>query len=253
MLPTSLRAAALALLWASVSTAETVSLASFIPRIDNLPTACNTVYFSTIAGCVPTDFAQGATCSVACVRGLAQIADRVKRECADVDAGELSIIGVFQNELGIPSLCPGIAVTTISSDYPTTSTRASSTSTSTKASSITTSFTNSAIEASSTPASSSSAKKTEAQSSSSSSSSTSGLVMDPNATGSTPTMTVAVPPEDTSRPEPTLAPGTQLSNAFSGGGSPFDIVATGSSSQQEIFGSAALALLATTLILVICA
>ncbi|EUC33123.1 hypothetical protein COCVIDRAFT_84314 [Bipolaris victoriae FI3] len=258
MISISLRATALALLCASTALAQTVSLSAFIPRIDNLPSACNTVYYSAISGCVPGDFQPGATCSASCVRGLNQIGDSVKKRCADVDVGELSLIGVFQNGLGIASLCPGVTVTTIKSDSPTTSTQSSRSSTSTRASSsssssstLETSSVSSTVEARPTPSSSST--DTQSEQTTSSISSTNGLVLDPNATGSTPTTTVAVPPEDTNAPDPSLAPGTQLSNAFSGGGSPFDVVATGSSSHQDIYGGAAAALLATAFLLIICA
>ncbi|EUC51105.1 hypothetical protein COCMIDRAFT_80083 [Bipolaris oryzae ATCC 44560] len=261
MISLSLRSTALALLCASTVLAQTVSLSAFIPRIDNLPSACNTVYYSAISGCVPGDFQPGATCSAACVRGLNQITDSVKKRCANVDVGELSLIGVFQNGLGIASLCPGVTVTTIKSDSPTTSTQSSRSSTSTRASSSTSPSSSSSSSettaASSTvearPTSSSSSTDTQTEQTTSSISSTNGLVLDPNATGSTPTTTVAVPPEDTNAPDPSLAPGTQLSNAFSGGGSPFDVVATGSSSHKDIFGGAAAALLATAFLLIICA
>lgn len=247
MLSASLRTAVLAFALASTTTATTVSLASFIPRIDNLPSSCDTVYTTSISGCVPDDFKVGATCTAACVRGLSEIADSVKDKCKNVDAGELSIIGVFQNGLGIQSLCPGITITTISSEGGKTSTKESSTATSTEA--VLTTSTDSATEA--TPTSSSSATGTGDDEPSSSESATGGLTLDPNATGTLATMTIVIPP--TSAPaDPTEAPNAQLSNADSGGGSPFDVVANGSS-PKETFGSAAAALLATTLFFVACA
>ncbi|KAG9194894.1 hypothetical protein G6011_04929 [Alternaria panax] len=226
----SLRAALLALVLASASSATTVSLASFIPRIDDLPTSCNAVYTSAISGCAADDFKSGAICSAACVRGLSAIAESVKEKCANVDAGELSIIGVFQNGLGIQSLCPGVTITT----------RSSSTAgkTSTQAALTTTSFTNSAVETSPTPTSSSTETEdgdeeaTTSVQPTSSSWSTGSLVLDPNATG---TLTASVaPPTDTARA--TQAPNAQLSNADSGGGSPFDVVAVGASSPLQAVG-----------------
>ncbi|EOA90501.1 hypothetical protein ACJQWK_07433 [Exserohilum turcicum] len=263
MLPVSLRATALVLLSASTTTALSVSLASFVPRLDNLPQPCSDVYTTAITGCTPDDFKQGATCSAACVRGLAQIGDNVKRSCADVDVGELSIIGVFQNDLGIPSLCPGVVVTTIGSGSVMTSTTMSTVARSTTRAD-TTSSTNSAAKTTSTPSPS-------ASSTGGSKSTSTDLVMDPNATATKATMTVVVPPDNTAppkdtasptdlaptkqstRPQETVAPGAQLSNAFSGGGSPFDIVATGSSNHLDMFDGAAVALLAVTLLFVVCA
>ncbi|RMZ70361.1 PQ loop repeat [Pyrenophora seminiperda CCB06] len=260
MLPTSLRAAVLALTLACSTRAATVSLASFIPRIDNLPTACNAVYRTELAGCTADDFKPGATCTNACVQGLSQIAASVISKCANVDAGELSIIGVFQSGLGIQSLCPGVTVTTISSSGAKTSTKSSNLATSTRAS-LRTTLTSSATKATSTASGSTDDGDgdgdgdVESTSSAPASTRTGGLVLDPNTTSG-----VTLPPTSTvqavsssSNSQPTDPPNAQLSNSDSGGGSPFDVQATGSSCQRETFGTAAAALLATTLLFVICA
>ncbi|CAE7033352.1 hypothetical protein PTT_08867 [Pyrenophora teres f. teres 0-1] len=258
MLPTSLRAAVLALTLACSTKAATVSLASFIPRIDNLPTACNNVYRTEISGCTADDFKPGATCTNACVQGLSKIGASVSEKCARVDAGELSIIGVFQNGLGIQSLCPGVTITTISSSGANPSTKSSTGATSTQAP-LRTTLTSSASKVTSTASSSIDDGDEDGDDGSTSSApaptSTAELTPDPN-----PTSGVAVPPtstaqaaSSTSDSTPTSGPNAQLSNSDSGGGSPFDVVATGSSSQRETFGTAAAALLATTFLFVICA
>jgi hypothetical protein len=252
---------ALALL-ASTTSATTVSLASFIPRIDNLPSACGKVYNTVIAGCVASDFSKGTTCSAACVRGLNAIAQEVQSECANVDAGEISIIGVFQNGLGIQSLCPGVTVVTgSSSSEKQTSTTTEVQKTSTQAVvTATTKESSSAAETTSTAASSTTEaddgeeSSTAQVSASSSSSSTGGLTLDPNATGAVTTTAVVAPPTDTATSSTKGAAATaQLSNADSGGGSPFDIVATGSSPQGRVFDSSVAGLLATAVLLVACA
>ena len=257
MLPTSLRAAVLALALACSTKAATVSLASFIPRVDNLPTACNTVYRTDISGCTADDFKPGATCTNACVQGLAKIGAGVSDKCAGVDAGELSIIGVFQNGLGIQSLCPGVTVATSSSSNAEPSTQSSTGATSTQAS-LRTTLTSSATKATSTASRSTDYGDWDGDdgpTSSASTSTTTGSTLDPSTTSG-----VAAPPTPTSQAaslssssKPTSTPNAQLSNSDSGGGSPFDVVATGSSSQRETFDMAAVALLATTFLFVMCA
>ncbi|KAJ4398106.1 hypothetical protein N0V91_010454 [Didymella pomorum] len=63
---------------ARLTAATDISLSSFTPRIDNLPSACRAVYTTPIDGCAATDFAAGATCSVQCLAGLVRIGVSVK-------------------------------------------------------------------------------------------------------------------------------------------------------------------------------
>jgi hypothetical protein len=194
------------------ATGGDIALSSFTPRIDNLPSQCKSVYNSKIDGCTPSDFA-GNPCSQSCLRGLAQIGDAVKKSCSSVDVGETSIIGVFQNDIGIAALCPNNrnspSTTAESSTAAQTSTRASSTDTSTRTSTSSSSSTAPTSKSSTA----SSRRPTESNAS---------------------TVTFATPTETTA-PSPTTDASergnTQLSNADSGGGSPFDVVATGSGSQ----------------------
>ncbi|KAI1537263.1 hypothetical protein PtrCC142_005196, partial [Pyrenophora tritici-repentis] len=241
MLPTSLRAAVLALAFACSTEAATVSLASFIPRIDNLPTACNTVYRTDISGCTADDFKPGATCTDACVQGLSKIGASVSDKCAGVDAGELSIIGVFQNGLGIQSLCPGVTIPAISSSGAKPSTKSSTGATTTQAP-LRTTLTSSASTVTSTTSSSTDDGDGDGDDDSTSSApaptSTADLTLDPN-TSAVPPASTAQAGSSSSDSTPTSAPNAQLSNSDSGGGSPFDVVATGSSSQRETFGTAA--------------
>ncbi|KAF1945974.1 hypothetical protein EJ02DRAFT_14414 [Clathrospora elynae] len=228
----SLRAAVLGLsLLTTTISAATVSLASFIPSIENLPLQCNIVYNAQIPGCVANDFSQGATCSRACVQGIVLIAEAVLRKCKDVDVGETSIIGVFLNGFGIQSLCPGVTVTTSSDGGGSTSTSTEATNTLTAV----TTTSSSTTKATSTLATSTSETSSAAQASSLSSS-TGGLTLDPNASGTLATSIAIAPPTGTasSTAKPTQTPDRQLSNADSGGGSPFDVVATGTSSQLQI-------------------
>ncbi|OAL48909.1 hypothetical protein IQ07DRAFT_600776 [Pyrenochaeta sp. DS3sAY3a] len=219
-------------------TASAVSLSSFTPRIDILPSACAAVYNAKIDGCVASDFNPGATCTSACVQGLVKIGEAVLRSCANVDVGETSIIGVFQNDLGIQALCPGVTVTTIPSS--TSTTRAPSQTTTSPATTTSTSTENDDDEPSST--------------------SSGGLIVDPSATGGTTANTqptnavqpVASSPASSPAAQSSPVGNSQLSNADSGGGSPFDITASGSSQLQAV-GPALAALIATALLFVACA
>lgn len=233
----------LAALAAPLSTA--VSLASFIPRIDILSSQCSTVYNAQIAGCTAEDFKPAATCSAACVQGLVKIEEGVKKNCANIDVGETSIIGVFQNGIGIQALCPGVTVTTISSSSSTT-----------KATSQTS--TTQAVAATSTTSTSQAAAAT------SSSASSGGLILDPSATATFATLTVSAAPTNSVQPgtsstgnnlsaQPSQFRNSQLSNTDSGGGSPFDVVATGSSSQLRVVHVSMATLIATALLFVTCA
>ncbi|KAF2628480.1 hypothetical protein BU25DRAFT_430790 [Macroventuria anomochaeta] len=200
------------------ATGGDISLSNFTPRIDNLPTKCKTVYDTKIDSCVSSDFNPGATCSSGCLAGLAKIGAAVTTGCAGVDVGETSIIGVFQNDLGTAALCPNNQQATTSSSS--SSTARTTLRTSTR---ISTPVTTTAAPPTSTAASSST--------------SSSGLNLDTTATLATSTTTGestgAVPTLVT---EPSSAPNgnSQLSNSDSGGGSPFDVVATGAAPQLHI-------------------
>ena len=215
----------------AAATGGDISLSNFTPRIDNLPTKCKTVYNTKIDGCVSSDFVLGATCSSACVEGLATIGAAVKTGCAGVDVGETSIIGVFQNDLGIAALCPN-------NEQATTSSTSSSTARTTLQTSTRTS----------TPVTTTAAPPTSTVRPSSASSS--GLNIDTTATGATSTVaggpTGAAPTlvTDPSSAPSSVGGNSQLSNSDSGGGSPFDVVATGAAPQLRITKAALSALLA---------
>lgn len=202
----------------AAATGGQISLSNFTPRIDNLPSQCKTVYNTKIDACASSDFSLGATCSSGCLAGLTKIAAAVKSSCADVDVGETSIIGVFQNDLGIAALCPNNKQASSSSALSSTTRTTLQTSTRT-----------------SVPATTAASSTSTAQTSSASSS---GLNLDNTAT-STASITEPTGAAPTLITEPSSAPtsksgSSQLSNSDSGGGSPFDIVATGTAPQTRI-------------------
>lgn len=224
----------------AASTVSAVSLASFTPRINNLPPTCQSVYTTTIEGCRAEDFGSSNRCSSACVQGLAKITESVLRGCADVDVGETSIIGVFQNGLGIQALCPGVSVTTVGSTTA-TSTRSTTTVQSTSSRATTTT---------STRASTTSDSASETQTSSATSA---AIATDPGATSANnaPTGVTQSSTFRTSAAPPSRTANSQLSNADSGGGSPFDVTATGSSAQLRVVDVTATAFLATAFLFVV--
>lgn len=233
-----------------------VSLSSFTPRVDiQNSVQCRAAYTTTIKGCQASDFTPPNRCSSACVQGLQDIGEVIKRVCANVDVGETSIIGVFQFGIGIASLCPGVDVVTASSSATTTA-RTTNTGTSTTARtttsslpppayslatmstslSVTTSTFTSTLAVSSNPAESTD---------------DGGLDVDPNPTsiaGGAPTGNVQ-PPATSAAP----ASNAQAQNDVSGGGSPFDVTSFGASSQLRAFDSTLAALVGSALFFLACA
>ncbi|UPX17438.1 uncharacterized protein EKO05_0007792 [Ascochyta rabiei] len=205
-----------------------ISLSNFTPRIDNLPTPCKTVYNTKIDACVSSDFVVGAKCSSGCLAGLTKIGAAVQTGCAGVDVGETSIIGVFQNNIGIDALCPNNQQAATSSSPSSTARTTLPTSTRTP-----------------TPTTSTAATSTRQPTSTSSS----GLNLDPNATFATSTVTAA--PTDAVATSSVPKGNSQLSNSDSGGGSPFDVVATGGAPQLRAT-KAALAILLAAVLLAAC-
>jgi len=226
---TSLRTIAFGVALLISGTSATVSLSSFTPRINDIGnTQCEATYNTLIKGCQATDFGVNVVCSAACIRGLEGITQQVQRSCSGVRVDQSSIIGVFQNGIGIRSLCPNNEEGASSS---TTSARSTTAAQSTQAASSRASAT-----ATPTPSSSSSSdttstiSETSSSTAQSSTSSSTGLVVDPNPTsvaGSSPTGDAQAPASPTGAGRPNQP---QLSNQDSGGGSPFDVQSTGDSS-----------------------
>ncbi|KAF2424220.1 hypothetical protein EJ08DRAFT_418987 [Tothia fuscella] len=90
-----------------------VSLSDFSPLLNDLPSACNDAYYTTIPGCTVADFsASRNTCTKACLSGLVQINALVSTTCADADVEETSIVGLFKLGKAIQLLCNVAVVTT---------------------------------------------------------------------------------------------------------------------------------------------
>lgn len=226
------RAIVSALTMSSVTTSTSaISLANFTPRVENLPSQCQAVYTTPIQGCRAEDFTTaGATCSNECVSGLVKIMKSVEVACASVDVPETSIIGIFLFGRGIPALCPGIEVITISPSK--SSARPIATPTPTPTSSEDELATTTAAEATSTEEPEPTTT-TESDVATSTEESTSTVTE----TTALTTFETSTPPAESSATSsaaaPTTTPNTQLSNVDSGGGSPFDVQAIGAAANSN--------------------
>lgn len=197
---------------------ETVSLANFIPVVENLPARCQAAYTKQIDGCQAGDFlGDDASCSEACVNGLVEITHAIADACADVDVPDSSVVGVFLAGYGIQRVCPGIEVVTI---QPASSTQAPARQSSTEAPE---------------PSQTSSEEEVDEVTSTPSSTPTSSGAIAIDTTVPTTFQTSAAAPSiaiDTSAspaaPTPTESASFSKSNDESGGGSPFDVQAQGS-------------------------
>jgi hypothetical protein len=207
---------------------ESVSLSKFVPRIENLPQTCQVAYNTSIQGCTRADFPKERNenvnnCSGDCVQGLIKIAQLVNQQCSTVRVPAGSIIGVALSGDLLPKLCGGIVVVTSGQQTSTYGTLATS-STSTEASTT-------------RQAQSSSSQATKSAQSTPSSTVASSAVTSPD-------QSIQLPPSSTQQgiavdtntppPAPTQTAIGQKSNPDSGGGSPFDVTFSDSSSSSHL-------------------
>ncbi|KAK7192569.1 hypothetical protein DPSP01_006509 [Paraphaeosphaeria sporulosa] len=212
---------------------EAVSLSKFVPRIENLPQSCQVAYNTSIQGCTRADFPKERNeainnCSNDCVQGLIQIVQLVNQQCSTVRVPADSIIGVALSGDLLPKLCGNIVVVTSGQQTYAQSTLATSTtsSTSTAASTI------QQAQSSSTQATDSAQSTPSSTAASSVASSPSRSIQPPSSTQQGITIDTATPP-----PAPSQTAIGQKSNPDSGGGSPFDVTfSTSSSSHLQLGG-----------------
>lgn len=112
-----------------------VSLSQLQP-IESFPAVCMAVWDSQIKGCTAEDFTMHQTCSSACLRGLESLAVTLNQACAGTSARSNTLIGLFFQGLGVSTLCPTSAPSTMmmspsSAGMVATSTTAKSTQTTT--------------------------------------------------------------------------------------------------------------------------
>lgn len=204
-----------------VTGVSAVSLSNFVPRIENLPSGCQSAYTRTIQGCQASDFNTSNRCSASCLNGLVEIQRAITSSCRGVDVPETSIIGVFLLGQGIPALCPNAVVTTVGISSSTTRAQSQPQTTTTQARASTTS--------SSSAAQSTSSSGIDVDTSVPTGSSTFATSITSLPTQADDPPTNVQPVTSSSRPSQTQ--GSQRSNG--GGGSPFDFQVTGSASQLQ--------------------
>ncbi|TKX22051.1 hypothetical protein C1H76_5684 [Elsinoe australis] len=91
------------LLGAFLPSALAVSLADFAPRASNLPSACQSVYTSSITMCQPSDFEQ-RKCSKNCVNALNALRASVNKACTGISGH--NILAAMMAGRGTQDLCP---------------------------------------------------------------------------------------------------------------------------------------------------
>lgn len=208
---------------------EPVSLSKFVPRIENLPSSCQQAYTAPIAGCTRDDFPANRdpdvnNCSAACVSGLVAIVQRVNEACATVRVPATSIIGVALLGNLLPQLCGRIVVVTESPSVSTQTATATASSQSedpqtTQSLSSTQSTSSQSDQTASSSSSPSSPSPPPSAPATPPSSTSPGLVLD----------TATPPPAPSSTQTGGAAGAIQKSNPDSGGGSPFDVALSSSS------------------------
>ncbi|KAF2225824.1 hypothetical protein BDZ85DRAFT_72154 [Elsinoe ampelina] len=80
-----------------------VSLADFAPRASNLPSACQSIYTSSISMCQPSDF-EKQKCSKDCVNALNALRASVSKACKGVSGH--NILAALMAGRGTQDLCP---------------------------------------------------------------------------------------------------------------------------------------------------
>ncbi|KAJ4351650.1 uncharacterized protein N0V89_006993 [Didymosphaeria variabile] len=207
---------------------ESVSLSKFVPRIEGLSQTCQVAYNTSIQGCTRADFPKNRddsinNCSNDCVQGLIKIVQLVDQQCSTVVVPADSIIGVALSGNLLPKLCGNIVVVTSGQQTSTqgslqTSSTSAEASTTQQAQSSSAQATNSAQSTQSDTAASSAASSSNQSTQPRPSSTQQGIAID---TGTPP-------------PAPSETAIGQKSNPDSGGGSPFDVTFSGSSSSSRV-------------------
>ena len=235
------------------STASALSLANIQPlHYTTLPLSCVLAYNSPVFGCVMEDFSYGTTCSPNCLQGLAKIQYIIQSVCSSVDVSPTGVLGRALSGTLISILCEGTFP-----DGPTTTTSRSSTAALTT-SIARTSIRSTLIFTTVRPTSTTSTAATETEKSSTSTSDpsststseaqdlTSDVQVPTSVQSPLPTIEASAPTSSAVAPEPTPDGGDSNS---SGGGSPFDIVRSGSKQLTASWTKAAFVALGLGLVL----
>jgi len=91
--------------------AAAVTLNDFTPRLTDLTGTCQTIYTSTIDGCVGQDFESGE-CSSSCVSALLSLGSAIRTACQGQHNDGSNIIAAFIKGQGAQNLCKNAASAT---------------------------------------------------------------------------------------------------------------------------------------------
>ena len=212
------------------STASAFSLSNFqIISSASVPLGCILAYNSPIPGCTMNDFVRGKGCSAACVNGLTKVQNTLESACYDVNADSGTVLGQVLLGNLVALVCPGSSPETPVSTPSKSSTAAPTTVTRTTSSRPALTFTT--VRPSSTTTSASTTQTDEPDTDTESS--TSG----PSPTDAPGTQLTTIPFEQSSPPTSASSSPSSTTRAASpdptpdnssGFGSPFDVVASGS-------------------------
>ena len=242
------------------TSAYAVSLHDFPPRASDLPSACNTIYQSTISGCSPSDFTSGNGCSSGCIAALQALTPEISDACSSTDAVSGTVLNAFLHNDGPAAICPNAASTAQSTaaQQQQTSSVLSSIATTTEAAATTSSVMSSAATTAALSSMTQDPTSSTEDSPSTSSSvavggtTTVAIVFGGTATaselsGPANTATTASQPAltvDTSSPPTDKAGQTAVPSQYdtnhSGGGSPFDTASSTNSGFRSTLGLSSL-------------
>ncbi|KAI4866893.1 hypothetical protein F4820DRAFT_234438 [Hypoxylon rubiginosum] len=101
-------------LLAMASTSSALNLSQFqVITSNQIPKRCIRAYQSDIEGCTRNDFTNGKQCSVSCVQGLEETADKINEACGDLNVSSGSLLGIVLSGGLVDTLCPGFQATTV--------------------------------------------------------------------------------------------------------------------------------------------
>lgn len=204
------------------STSLAASLSDFKPRVNNLPSNCQTVYTAAIAGCSGSDFS--GTCSFGCIKGLQAMTAFVQAACQGISFQNTNLISVFLSGMGPASLCPNLQAQASNASPTTTAQNTQASSAATSAATTSPSTTSSAA----TGTTSSSNASTNTASSSSTTTSTGSTSANTSATTTTSGQ-ISMQTSSAASPQ-----ASSQCVSRGGGGSPFDISGTQCSSARSL-------------------
>lgn len=248
------------ILLAGTASAALLTLSSFEGLGSPAPVQCLYAYNSPIRGCTPHDFVSDATCSESCIQGLQAVQFTVRSLCANVNTASSPLLKQIQAGNILGALCKADttqkSTTSASASHTSTTLKTTTKQTSSRpqstissASHLTSTKLSTTTEAATSTTTSTTAipSTTSVEVSSSTSKSTTEATITPTSqtTTSEPATSSSERPSKPTRP-PNIQPG-------SGGGSPFDFVASNTAtkfklSKGSITTVIGIALMALTLI-----